>query len=77
MKIKWSTEAKQNYFDTLDYWEEHNASYEYPLKIIRAVELTEIEIAENTYFCAKSSLRISTDHHYVGFNFDLSSILCK
>lgn len=50
MKIKWSTEAKQNYFDTLDYWEEHNASYEYPLKIIRAVELTEIEIAENPYF---------------------------
>ena len=53
MKIKWSTEAKQNYFDTLDYWEEHNASYEYPLKIIRAVELTEIEIAENPYFLAK------------------------
>ena len=53
MEVRWNLEAKQDFYNTLDYWEEHNGSYEYPLKIIRAVELTEIEIAENPYFLAK------------------------
>ena len=50
MKIKWSTEAKQNYFDTLDYWEEHNGSFEYSSKIIKAVEELELELSNTPLY---------------------------
>ena len=29
MEIKWAIEAKNDYHDTLDYWEEHNGSFAY------------------------------------------------
>lgn len=41
MEVRWNLEAKQDFYNTLDYWEEHNGSFEYSLKIIRAVEALE------------------------------------
>ena len=48
MKIKWSTEAKQNYFDTLDYWEEHNGSFEYSSKIIKKIKVAKWDITKKS-----------------------------
>ena len=53
MEVRWNLEAKQDFYNTLDYWEEHNGSFEYSLKIIRAVEALEIELSETPYFLAK------------------------
>ena len=55
MEVRWNLEAKQDFYNTLDYWEEHNGSFEYSLKIIRAVEALEIELSETPYFLAKYS----------------------
>ncbi|MFC2467839.1 MULTISPECIES: type II toxin-antitoxin system RelE/ParE family toxin [Capnocytophaga] len=55
MEVRWNLEAKQDFYNTLDYWEEHNGSFEYSLKIIRAVEALEKELSETPYFLAKYS----------------------
>ena len=44
---KWLIEAESKYYETLDYWEEHNGSFNYSLKIIKAVESLEDNLAEN------------------------------
>ena len=55
MRVNWVLEAKKKYYDTLDYWEEHNGSFDYSLKIIQAVETLEDELAEAPSFLAKYS----------------------
>ena len=58
MEVRWNTEAKQDFFNTLDYWEEHNGSLEYSLKIMQAVKTLELELAETPYFLAKYSNKL-------------------
>ena len=58
MEVRWNTEAKQDFFNTLDYWEEHNGSFEYSLKIMQAVKTLELELAETPYFLAKYSNKL-------------------
>ena len=58
MVVKWLIEAESKYYETLDYWEEHNGSFNYSLKIIQAVEKLEDKLAENPYFSAKYSKKI-------------------
>ena len=55
MEVRWNLEAKQDFYNTLDYWEEHNGSFEYSLKIIRAVEALKKELSETPYFLATYS----------------------
>ena len=55
MEIKWAIEAKTDYHDTLDYWEEHNGSFTYLAKIIQAVEALEYDLANNPYFIGRYS----------------------
>ena len=55
MEIKWAIEAKTDYHDTLDYWEEHNGSFTYSAKIIQAVEALEYDLANNPYFIGRYS----------------------
>ena len=55
MEIKWAIEAKNDYHDTLDYWEKHNGSFAYSAKIIQAVEALEHDLANNPYFIGKYS----------------------
>ena len=38
MVIRWSFEAKKDYHNSLDYWEEHNGSFEYSSKIIKKIK---------------------------------------
>jgi hypothetical protein len=40
-KIKWTPEAETLYFETLEYWINHNKSNNYSLKIIAEVERKE------------------------------------
>ena len=58
MVIRWSFEAKKDYHNSLDYWEEHNGSFNYSLKIIKAAESLEDNLAENPYFSAKYSKKL-------------------
>ena len=58
MVVKWLIEAESKYYETLDYWEEHNGSVNYSLKIIQAVENLEDNLAENPYFSAKYSKKL-------------------
>lgn len=37
-KIKWTPEAETLYFETIEYWINHNKSNNYSLKIIAEVE---------------------------------------
>ena len=55
MEIKWAIEAKTDYHNTLDYWEEHNSSFTYSAKIIQAVEALEYDLANNPYFVGRYS----------------------
>ena len=50
MRVSWVIEAKRKYYDALDYWEKHNGSFDYSIKIIQAVEALEDELVENPYF---------------------------
>ena len=58
MVVKWLIEAESKYYETLDYWEEHNGSFNYSLKIIQAIEKLEDNLAENPYFLAKYSEKL-------------------
>ena len=58
MVVKWLIEAESKYYETLDYWEEHNGSFNYSLKIIKAVESLEDNLTENPYFSAKYSKKL-------------------
>jgi len=58
MVVKWLIEAESKYYETLDYWEGHNGSFNYSLKIIKAVESLEDNLAENPYFSAKYSKKL-------------------
>ena len=64
MEVRWNTEAKQDFFNTLDYWEEHNGSFEYSLKIMQAVKTLELELAETPYFLAKYSEQLDLYRKY-------------
>jgi len=64
MRVNWVLEAKKKYYDTLDYWEEHNGSFDYSLKIIQAVETLEDELAEAPYFLAKYSEQLDLYRKY-------------
>ena len=55
MEVKWAIEAKTDYHDTLDYWEEHNGSFTYSAKIIQTVEALEYDLANNPYFVGRYS----------------------
>lgn len=55
MEVKWAIEAKTDYHDTLDYWEEHNGSFTYSAKIIEAVEALEHDLVNNPYFVGRYS----------------------
>ena len=55
MEVKWAIEAKTDYHDTLDYWEEHNGSFTYSAKIIQVVEALEYDLANNPYFIGRYS----------------------
>jgi len=46
-EIKWTPEAETLYFETLEYWINHNKSNVYSLKIITEVERKEKLIAKN------------------------------
>ena len=64
MRVNWVLEAKKKYYDTLDYWEEHNGSFDYSFKIIQAVETLEDELAEAPYFLAKYSEQLDLYRKY-------------
>ncbi len=64
MRVNWVLEAKKKYYDTLDYWEEHNGSFDYSFKIIQAVETLEDELAEAPYFLAKYSKQMDLYRKY-------------
>ena len=64
MQINWVIEAKKKYYNTLDYWEEHNGSFDYSFKIIKAVEELEKAIAENPYFLATYSKELNLYRKY-------------
>lgn len=46
MEIRWTSNAESSYYDSIDYWEKETGSFEYPLKIIQAVELLEKELSK-------------------------------
>lgn len=46
MEIEWAFSAKLSYYKSIDYWEKETGSFEYPLKIIQAVELLEKELSQ-------------------------------
>ena len=48
-KIKWTDEAKENYFETLQFWIIHNKSSTYSEKIISEVEFKESLLANHPY----------------------------
>ena len=51
MVIRWSFEAKKDYH----YWEEHNGSFEYSSKIIKAVEELELELSNTPLYLGRYS----------------------
>ena len=53
MNIVWTTQAQTSYYETLDYWDEHNGSDVYSNKIIKAIDTLAQELMENPYFLAK------------------------
>ena len=55
MVIRWSFEAKKDYHNSLDYWEEHNGSFEYSSKIIKAVEELELELSNKPLYLGRYS----------------------
>ncbi len=48
--IIWSPKAIKMYNDTLEYWSNRNKSNLYSKKIMREVQLAEVEISEDPYF---------------------------
>jgi plasmid stabilization system protein ParE len=51
-KIKWTPEAEKLYFETLEYWINHNKSNNYSLKIIAEVERKEKLLSNNPFIGA-------------------------
>ncbi|MFL9833986.1 type II toxin-antitoxin system RelE/ParE family toxin [Chryseobacterium terrae] len=51
-KIKWTPEAEKLYFETLEYWVNHNKSNTYSLKIIVEVERKEKLLSNNPFIGA-------------------------
>ncbi len=51
-KIKWTPEAEKLYFETLEYWINHNKSNNYSLKIIAEVERKEKLLSANPFIGA-------------------------
>ncbi|MDP9957357.1 plasmid stabilization system protein ParE [Epilithonimonas hungarica] len=51
-EIKWTPEAEKLYFETLEYWINHNKSNTYSLKIIKEVERKEKLLANNPFIGA-------------------------
>jgi hypothetical protein len=51
-EIKWTTEAETLYFETLEYWINHNKSNIYSLKIIDEVERKEKLLVNNPFIGA-------------------------
>ncbi|WP_277124815.1 type II toxin-antitoxin system RelE/ParE family toxin [Fusobacterium nucleatum] len=49
MELIWSKNAENSFLETLDFWYEHNGSYEYPQKIIRETEKAIEEIKKYPY----------------------------
>ena len=52
-EIKWTPEAESLYFETLEYWINHNKSNSYSSKIIDVVERKEKLLANNPFIGAK------------------------
>lgn len=55
MVIRWSFEAKKDYH----YWEEHNGSFEYSSKIIKAVEELELELSNTPLYLGRYSRELA------------------
>lgn len=51
-EIKWTTEAETLYFETLEYWINHNKSNTYSLKILDEVERKEKLLVNNPFIGA-------------------------
>lgn len=49
MELIWSKNAENSFLETLDFWYEHNGSYEYPRKIIIETEKAIEEIKKYPY----------------------------
>ena len=49
MELIWSKNAEDSFLETLDFWYEHNGSYEYPRKIIIETEKAIEEIKKYPY----------------------------
>ena len=49
MGLIWSKNAENSFLETLDFWYEHNGSYEYPRKIIIETEKAIEEIKKYPY----------------------------
>ena len=50
MRVVWTTEAMKSYYETLDYWDEHNGSNSYSIKIMTAIDVLIKELVEDPYF---------------------------
>ncbi|MCY0967654.1 type II toxin-antitoxin system RelE/ParE family toxin [Chryseobacterium wangxinyae] len=48
-KVKWTSEAQEQYFKTLEYWIEHNKSSSYSEKIIKETMYTESLLVQNPF----------------------------
>ena len=49
MELIWSKNVENSFLETLDFWYEHNGSYEYPRKIIIETEKAIEEIKKYPY----------------------------
>lgn len=55
MEVKWAIEAQIDYHKSIEYWESHNGTFEYSLKIIQAVEKLELELSQNPIYLGRYS----------------------
>ncbi|MDO4729073.1 MAG: type II toxin-antitoxin system RelE/ParE family toxin [Bacteroidota bacterium] len=58
MEIKWAIEAQKDYHKSIEYWEEHNGTFDYSLKIIQAVEKLEAELSQSPIYFGRYSKKL-------------------
>lgn len=55
-RIIWSAKAKQELFDILKFWNEHNHSNSYSLKLYQKIHINLQYISENNFIGRKTSM---------------------
>lgn len=55
-QVVWSQKAKQELFDILEFWNEHNHSSAYSLKLYQKIQINIRYISENNFIGKKTNL---------------------